>query len=103
MSAIASRAKRSLALLERLVGALELPDQKPIGISVSEAVDSLGRFNIWEAEIGAFSDINIKSSLEYRVRHAPKLASQIMELLDELIESLDDSMQTSLELLLRIQ
>lgn len=103
MSAIASRAKRSLLNLERLVGVLEQPGYESIGISASEAVDILGRFKIWAANIGAFQDINIKSSLEFRVRDAPKIASQITELLDELTESLDDSMCTLLESRLNLQ
>ncbi|KAH7403443.1 hypothetical protein BKA64DRAFT_450220 [Cadophora sp. MPI-SDFR-AT-0126] len=90
MSTIASRAKRSLALLERLIELLKKPGQESIGLFASEAVDALDRFRIWASNIGAFQDINVKSSLEYRIRDAPKIANQITELLGELIESLED-------------
>ncbi|KAG4435673.1 hypothetical protein IFR05_008839 [Cadophora sp. M221] len=90
MSSIASRAKGCLAQLERLVGLLKQPDQQPIGLSATEAVDTLGRFRIWAANIGALQDIHTKSSLAYRVRDAPKISKQITELLDELAQSLDD-------------
>lgn len=92
MPSIASRAKGCLAQLGRLVGLLEEPDQELIGLSATEVVDTLGRFRIWAANIGALQDIHTKSSLAYRLRDAPKIARQITELLDELAESLEDGM-----------
>ncbi|KAH6719114.1 hypothetical protein BKA61DRAFT_473803, partial [Leptodontidium sp. MPI-SDFR-AT-0119] len=93
MPSIASRAKGCLAQLGRLVGLLEEPDQELIGLSATEVVDTLGRFRIWAANIGALQDIHTKSSLAYRLRDAPKIARQITELLDELAESLEDGVR----------
>ncbi|KAL2067320.1 hypothetical protein VTL71DRAFT_1744 [Oculimacula yallundae] len=90
MSSIALRARKCLAHLERLVGLLKQPDPEHIGLTELEAVDVLDRFRIWAANIGALQDVNMKSSLEHRVRDAPKIAKQITELLDELAESLED-------------
>ncbi|KAH7330210.1 hypothetical protein BKA65DRAFT_554201 [Rhexocercosporidium sp. MPI-PUGE-AT-0058] len=73
MSSIPSRTKECLAQFDRLIGLLKQPYQELIGLSATEAIDALGRFRIWAANIDA-----------------PKIAKQITELLDELAESLDD-------------
>lgn len=52
--------------------------------------DHLGRFRIWAGNIGAFQENPLPSSLDYRLREAPKVAEQIRDLLDDLCETLRD-------------
>ncbi len=51
---------------------------------------SLGRFTIWAGNIGALQPFESKSSLDYRLRDAQKIAIQIAGLLDDLAELLED-------------
>jgi hypothetical protein len=91
MSPIASRAKSCVELFERLNELTLQPDeQQNDNIPTSEAVDGLGRFKIWAGNIGAFQRFESKSSLDYRLRDALKIAVQIVSLLDDLAESLED-------------
>lgn len=86
------------------MGLLQQPDlTSQTGISEAEAVDIHGRFRIWAGNVGAFQNSDIKSSLDYRLRDAPKIATQIIELLDELAESLDDGMSFPVSLFLCIR
>ena len=55
-------------------------------------IDQLGRFNIWAGNIGAFQELPLPSSLDYRLREAPKVVRQVGELLDDLEETLHDVM-----------
>ena len=53
-------------------------------------VDQLGRFKIWAGNIGAFQELPLPSSLDYRLREAPKIVDQVIELLDDLDETLQE-------------
>lgn len=53
-------------------------------------VDQLGRFKIWAGNIGAFQELSTPSSLEYRLREAPKVGAQVAELLYDLEETLQE-------------
>lgn len=90
MSPIASRAKKCAGLFEDLVELLRQPDHQACEISDTEATDAFGRFKIWAGNIGAFQQIDLKSSLDYRLRDAAKISTQILENLDDLTESLED-------------
>lgn len=91
MSPIASCAKNCLGLFEDLVELLREPaHQDDSGISDTEITDAFGRFKIWAGNIGAFQQIDLKSSLDFRLRDTPKISTQILEILDDLAESLED-------------
>ena len=71
----------------------ELSDQNGgiiMGIASSNIADELSRFQIWVGNLGAKQPMSLKSSLEHRVRDAPKLKRQIVELLGDLEEVLAD-------------
>jgi hypothetical protein len=53
-------------------------------------IDQLGRFKIWAGNIGAFQELSTPSSLEHRLREAPKVGAQVAELLDDLEETLQE-------------
>ena len=42
-------------------------------ISCSDCLDELGRFRIWANTIGAFLEMPFETSLDYRLREAPKM------------------------------
>src|SRR5437868_5620845 len=91
MSPITSRANKCVGLFEDLVELLRQPDhQHDYGISDTETTDAFGRFKIWAGNIGAFQEIDVKSSLDFRLRDTPKISAQILEILDDLAESLED-------------
>lgn len=91
MSSIAPCVKECISLFTRCTDVLQQPDQSnDFAVSNHQLVDSLGRFRIWAGNIGATQGAEVKSSLEYRLREAPKVASQISEILNDLLESLED-------------
>lgn len=53
-------------------------------------VDQLGRLKIWAGNIGAFQELPLPSSLDYRLREAPKIVNQVIELLNDLSETLQE-------------
>ena len=53
-------------------------------------VDQLGRFKIWAGNIGAFQELPLPSSLDHRLREAPKIVDQVVELLNDLNETLQE-------------
>lgn len=90
-SPIASRTKTCVELFKRLNELSREPDgQQDATAPTTEAADALGRFRIWAGNIGAFQKFESKSSLDYRLRDAKKIAIQIVGLLDDLAESLED-------------
>jgi len=99
MSPIALRAKKCVGFFEDLVELLRQPGhQHDHDLSEVEATDAFGRFKIWAGNIGAFQQIELKSSLDFRLRETPKISTQIVEILDELAESLEDGVSLCLEL-----
>jgi hypothetical protein len=85
-SPVALQAGRCNDLFSRLVE-LSTPDGD---VSTAEAADILGQFKVWSGNIGALHGYEIRSSLDFRLREAPKIASQVVELLEELEDSLND-------------
>ncbi|KAF2744654.1 hypothetical protein M011DRAFT_163604 [Sporormia fimetaria CBS 119925] len=55
-----------------------------------EVDDQSGRFKIWAGNIGAFQSLPSPGSLEYRLRDAPKIASQLRDLLHDLLNALSN-------------
>ena len=53
-------------------------------------IDQLGRLKIWAGNIGAFQELPLPSSLDYRLREAPKIVKQVIELLDDLNDTLQE-------------
>ena len=53
-------------------------------------VDQLGRLKIWAGNIGAFQELPLPSSLDYRLREAPRIIAQVIELLNDLDETLQE-------------
>lgn len=53
-------------------------------------IDQLGRLKIWAGNIGAFQELPLLSSLDYRLREAPKIVNQVIELLNDLNETLQE-------------
>jgi hypothetical protein len=64
--------------------------QLSFGISHLQACDCYGQFKIWAGNIGALQTIQIPSSLDYRLREAPKVSQQVVSLLEDLEEALED-------------
>ncbi|KAH7092032.1 hypothetical protein FB567DRAFT_516332 [Paraphoma chrysanthemicola] len=50
--------------------------------------DQSARFRIWGGNLGAFQRASLKTSLDYRLREAQKVATQIQEHLDDLLDCL---------------
>src|SRR5271155_3095813 len=57
-------------------------------ISPADVRDEIGRFKIWAANIGALQPKEIKTSLEYRLREAPRTRQYVSEFLQDLHQSL---------------
>jgi hypothetical protein len=90
-SPIAESAKQCLAGLTSLSDTLK--DQETYSkfdLSYDESCDHVGRFRIWANNIGALQDASKTTSLEYRLRDAPKIAQRISELLEDVREILGD-------------
>lgn len=65
--------------------------QTPMERSVRASVDDhLSRFRIWSGNIGARQSLPLPTSLDYRLREAPKTAAHIAEVLDVLIDTLEE-------------
>ena len=91
-SEIAESAKACLAGLTSLSESLKSPEtQSKFDLSYDESCGHVGRFRIWANNIGALQDASRTTSLEYRLRDAPKIVSRILELLDDMEETLGDS------------
>jgi hypothetical protein len=59
-------------------------------LSPVDVKDELGRFKIWAENIGAFQPIEMKSSLEYRLRDASRTRQQALNFIQDLDESLNE-------------
>jgi len=53
--------------------------------------DQSARFQVWAGNLGAFQRLPASASLDYRLRGSPKIAIQILELLQDLEETCGDS------------
>jgi hypothetical protein len=60
-------------------------------IALSDIYNELARFNIWAINIGAFQPAESAVSLAQRLRNAPRIAGQIIELLNDMEDTLQDS------------
>ena len=89
-ASIASLGRQCVSYFDQLRHLLRDSDpQRHAGISYSGACDKLGRFRIWAGNIGALQDERKQSSLDFRLREAPRIADQVVELLQDLSESLN--------------
>ena len=61
-------------------------------ISPTAVADEQTRFKIWAGNSGALQEAQVKSSLAWRLREAPKIARQIQEILSDLLEGLEDGL-----------
>lgn len=85
IGAIASKAKVNARLFDELC---YLPET---GLTVRTVlVDQSSRFQIWATNIGALQEPPLPSSLDHRLREAPRVADQIKGLLDDLVEALQE-------------
>jgi len=90
-SLIASQCRLCVSYFDQLSSLLKAQERQSLfGISHTAVCDELGRFRIWAGNIGALQTIKLQSSLDYRLREAPKILRQIVQLLEDLSESLQD-------------
>ncbi|KAH6678038.1 hypothetical protein B0J14DRAFT_474333 [Halenospora varia] len=64
-------------------------------VTHDEIIDVLERFKIWAGNIGAFQSLDLKSSLDYRLRDTPSFTAQIAKLLDKLTQALENGVSNS--------
>jgi hypothetical protein len=60
------------------------------GIKLSSIQDELTRFTIWASNIGAFQPAKSVVSLVQRLKHAPRVAGQVIHLLNDMMETIQD-------------
>jgi hypothetical protein len=90
-SPIASQYRLCVSYFNKLSSLVKAAEHQSLfGISHTAVCGELGRFRIWAGNIGALQTIKLQSSLDYRLREAPKIFRQIVQLLDDLSESLQD-------------
>lgn len=83
IGAIASKAKTSARLFDKLC----YLSKKDL-TARTVLVDQSGRLKFWAANIGAFNETPLLSSLDHRLREAPRVADQIRGFLGDLVEAL---------------
>ena len=87
--AVSSQACRER--FERLLSDFSEPQHKPTnGITQAQVLDHFGQFRVWASNIGAFQPRHMASSLDHRLRDAPKFSREVVSLLEDLAEALDD-------------
>lgn len=91
-ASIAGHCRDCVEGFQKLKSILDEQDSGAFTIKSSEVADELSRFQIWAGNLGAQQPRSLESSLEHRVRDAPKLKKQIVELLGDLEEALLDGM-----------
>ncbi|KAF2110629.1 hypothetical protein BDV96DRAFT_196367 [Lophiotrema nucula] len=64
--------------------------QSQVALSQASVEDQSSRFNLWAGNLGAFQRLPSTSSLDYRLRESPRVATQIQELLHDLIDALQN-------------
>ena len=89
-SLVATSSEECLESFDRLMSLLSGPEEEILGIRLFDVTDARGRFMIWLGNLGARQSVTVKSSLDYRLRDAPKVKEQILELLEDLMEALQD-------------
>ncbi|SLM36315.1 hypothetical protein LPUS_05843 [Lasallia pustulata] len=90
-SAIATQARSCIDDFKILSSLVQDLGHQSQWISNSMICDELGRYQIWAGNIGAFQEAQLPVSLDYRLRAQPKIAKQIIELLEDLEETLKDA------------
>jgi hypothetical protein len=86
-----NRVRRCLEGLERLSELLQTSNETKKIFSYDDMVGQLGRLRIWAGNIGGLQEAQYPTSLEYRLRDAPKLLRRVNELLEDIEDSLQDS------------
>ena len=87
---IAVNCKACLTWFEKLSSLVDDSQQSAFLITHAEVHDQWDRFNIWVGNLGASHSLSLRSSLDYRLRDAPQIKNQIVELLQDLHEALED-------------
>jgi hypothetical protein len=64
--------------------------EKNSGMNPSAVTDEFSRFKLWAGNIGALHKAERTTSLEYRLRNAPRVQDYIRRLLDDLATALKD-------------
>ena len=93
-SQIAEHCKLCLRNFDLLVSIFEASDGDS-DVKLADVVDARSRFQIWLGNLGAQQSPSLRSSLDYRLREAPKIKHQIVELLGDLTEALEEGLATS--------
>lgn len=90
-SCIADKSKLCIAGFEALSKLLtDAEVEEEFRIKQLDCNDELSRFKLWAGNIGALQDSRLASSLEHRLRDSPRVANQVIDLLEEMIENLED-------------
>lgn len=99
-SAIASKSRHAVTLFNNLTSTLTSNTYiSHSTVDDDDIKDELGRFRIWAGNIGALRQLPSRTSLDHRLRNAPKTASQVLEVLGDLNEALEDCKAYDSELL----
>ena len=88
-SPIYSKSVRCSLLFQRLSKLLD-DDLSLHTISSTSCLDEFSRFRIWANNIGALLSPSQRNSLEYRLRNAPRVSDQVVDILEDLEEALGD-------------
>lgn len=85
---IGRRCKIGLELLNQLL--IVPTHESQLGVSRRQCNDQLSRFKLWAGNIGAFQDKHSSSSLEHRIRSAPRISTQILKLLNQMHHDIEE-------------
>lgn len=89
-SPIASKARECVQLFESLAD-LSRDWGSPVhGIDQEQVLEHHGQLRIWASNVGALQSRTTASSLDHRLRDAPKFSAEVVSLLEDLAETLED-------------
>jgi hypothetical protein len=90
---IAERTKNCRSCFSQLSSLLSDNKKRELpGISKEQIDDEQDRFMIWAGNAGATQGVLSSSSLDHRLREAPRLSLQFAELLDDLRDALESGL-----------
>ncbi|KAK7425122.1 hypothetical protein QQX98_000036 [Neonectria punicea] len=90
LSPIATHSKACLRLFESLSDLITSKNAPIDGFTQTQVLDHYGQLRVWASNIGALQPRHTASSLDYRLRDAPKIAAEVVSLLGDLAETLED-------------
>jgi hypothetical protein len=92
-NSLAASSIESAQLLDNLTNLLrDSQYEERTNLRQSDLEDQSARFRVWAGNLGAFQKLPSTSSLEHRLREAPKVAEQIYELLQDLHDAAQNGM-----------